>query len=73
MCLDALLFVYVITVIMPSFSQIINIPIVPGKVIIPHKSISCPNGAQSHAESQGKKIYKPIINLVYLATLPSLI
>lgn len=55
-----------------SLVYFFNIPTVPGKVIILHKSISCPNGGQTHAERQEKKSIS-LINLTHFAILHSLL
>ena len=54
---DECLFVYLFTLIM-LLCSIINIPTVPGKVIILHKSMTCPNG-DKHTLRESKEIYKP--------------
>lgn len=67
-----LVFVLLFTLIRFLFIQVFNIPTVPGKVIILHKSISCPNGGQTHAERQEKKSIG-LINLTHFAILHSLL
>lgn len=62
-----LVFVQPFTLIIILYSQIINIPTAPVKVVI-LQSILCPNGGQAHAET-----HKKSISLINLAALPTLI